>query len=139
MALRFSPRLKSGEKFTLELSKLSPREFVQKILVNELQVRALLVGENFRFGHKQAGDTQLLRELGKSFGFEVITIFPVVAHGEVVSSTVIRREIAEGDVTQAGRLLGRPFVLTGSVVSGTGTGSKFTFPTLNLRVDQELL
>ena len=124
--------------FTLELSKLSPRDFVEKILVNQLRVRALLVGENFRFGHKQAGDTQLLRQLGKSFDFEVITIPPVEAHGEVVSSTVIRREIAEGDVTQAGRLLGRPFVLTGSIVSGTGTGSKFTFPTLNLRVDQEL-
>jgi riboflavin kinase / FMN adenylyltransferase len=125
--------------FTLELSKLSPQDFVEKILVNQLRVRALLVGENFRFGHKQAGDTQLLRELGKTHGFEVVSIPPVMAHGEVVSSTVIRREIAEGEVTQAGRLLGRPFVLTGSIVSGTGTGSKFTFPTLNLRVDQELL
>jgi riboflavin kinase/FMN adenylyltransferase len=125
--------------FTLELSKLSPQEFVQKILVSELRVRTLLVGENFRFGHKQAGDTHLLRELGKANGFDVVTIPPIKAHGEVVSSTMIRREIAEGDVTQAGRLLGRPFVLTGSIVSGTGIGSKFTFPTLNLRPDQELL
>jgi riboflavin kinase/FMN adenylyltransferase len=125
--------------FTLELSKLTPQHFVEKILVNQLRVRALLVGENFRFGHKQAGDTQLLRELGKQHGFEVVSIPPVMAHGEVVSSTVIRREITEGAVTQAGRLLGRPFVLTGSIVSGTGTGSKFTFPTVNLRVDQELL
>jgi riboflavin kinase/FMN adenylyltransferase len=125
--------------FTLELSKLSPQEFVEKILVNELQVRALLVGENFRFGHRQAGDAQLLRDLGKVYGFEVASIPPIMAHSEIVSSTVIRREIAEGEVTQAGRLLGRPFVLTGSIVSGTGTGSKFTFPTLNLRPDQELL
>jgi riboflavin kinase/FMN adenylyltransferase len=125
--------------FTLELSKLSPQEFVEKILVNELQVRALLVGENFRFGHKQAGDAQLLRELGKVHGFDVASIPPIMAHSEIVSSTVIRREIAEGEVTQAGRLLGRPFVLTGSIVSGTGPGSKFTFPTLNLRADQELL
>ena len=125
--------------FTLELSKLSPQEFVEKILVNELQVRALLVGENFRFGHKQAGDAQLLRDLGKVHGFDVASIPPIMAHSEIVSSTVIRREIAEGEVTQAGRLLGRPFVLTGSIVSGTGTGSKFTFPTLNLRPDQELL
>jgi riboflavin kinase/FMN adenylyltransferase len=125
--------------FTLELSKLSPQEFVEKILVNELQVRVLLVGENFRFGHKQAGDAQLLRDLGKVRGFDVASIPPIMAHGEIVSSTVIRREIAEGEVTQAGRLLGRPFVLTGSIVSGTGTGSKFTFPTLNLRADQELL
>jgi len=113
--------------FTLELSKLSPQKFVETILVEQLRVHAVLVGENFRFGHKQAGDTQLLRELGKTHGFEVITIPPVVAHGEVVSSTVIRREIADGDVTQAGRLLGRPFVLTGTIVKGTGTGSKFTF------------
>ena len=125
--------------FTLELSKLSPQEFVEKILVNELQVRALLVGENFRFGHKQAGDAQLLRDLGKVHDFDVASIPPIMAHSEIVSSTVIRREIAEGEVTQAGRLLGRPFVLTGSIVSGTGTGSKFTFPTLNLRADQELL
>ncbi len=69
----------------------------------------------------------------------MVSIPPVMAHGEVVSSTVIRREITEGAVTQAGRLLGRPFALTGSIVSGTGAGSKFTFPTLNLRADQELL
>jgi len=125
--------------FTLGLSKLSPQDFVEKILVNELRVRALLVGKNFRFGHKQAGDAQLLCELGKIHEFEVVDIPPVMAHGEVVSSTVIRREITEGEVTQAGRLLGRPFALTGSIVSGTGTGSKFTFPTLNLRADQELL
>jgi len=125
--------------FTLELSKLSPQDFAETILVAQLRVRTVLVGENFRFGHKQAGDAQLLRDLGKQYGFEVVTIPSVHAHGEVVSSTVIRREIAEGDVTQAGRLLGRPFVLTGEIISGTGTGRKFTFPTLNLRPEQELL
>jgi riboflavin kinase/FMN adenylyltransferase len=125
--------------FTLELSKLPPEQFVEQILLRELHVQTVLVGENFRFGNKQTGDTQLLRALGKAHHFEVVTIPPVHAHGEVVSSTAVRREVAEGDVTQAGRLLGRPFVLTGSITSGTGTGSKFTFPTLNLRVDQELL
>src|SRR5215471_11181088 len=125
--------------FTLELSKLTPQDFVERILVRKLQVRAVLVGENFRFGHKQAGDTTLLRMLGQKHGFEVIALAPVAAHGEIVSSTVIRREIASGEVTQAGRLLGRPFVLTGEIVSGTGSGRKFTFPTLNLKPDQELL
>ena len=125
--------------FTLELSKLSPEEFVEQILVRGLRVRAVLVGENFRFGHKQAGDVQLLRELGAKHGFEVVVIPPVVDHGEVVSSTLLRREIAAGDVSHAGRLLGRPFVLTGEVVSGTGTGRRFTFPTLNLAPEQELL
>ena len=69
----------------------------------------------------------------------MVIIPPVVLRGEIVSSTIIRREIAAGDVSHAGRLLGRPFVLTGEVVSGTGTGSKFTFPTLNLAAEQELL
>ena len=125
--------------FTKELSRLSPEEFVEQILVRNLRVRAVLVGENFRFGHKQAGDVQLLRELGAKNGFEVVVIPPVVDHGEVVSSTLLRREIAAGDVAHAGRLLGRPFVLTGEVVSGTGTGRQFTFPTLNLVPEQELL
>jgi riboflavin kinase/FMN adenylyltransferase len=125
--------------FTLQLSKLAPQEFVEGMLVRDLQVRAVLVGENFRFGHKQAGDTTLLRELGRKHSFAVVAIAPVSAHGEIVSSTIIRREIASGDVTQAGRLLGRPFVLTGEIVDGTGTGRKFTFPTLNLKLEQELL
>lgn len=125
--------------FTRELSLLSPQEFIEKILVQQLRVRAVLVGENFRFGHKQAGDTALLQELGRRHGFEVTVVPPVIYHNEVVSSTVIRREIAAGNVSHAGRLLGRPFVLTGEVVSGAGIGHKFTVPTLNLQPEQELL
>jgi phosphoribosyl 1,2-cyclic phosphate phosphodiesterase len=125
--------------FTLELARLSPAEFVEQILVRDLCVRAILVGENFRFGHKQAGDVKLLSELGAKHGFDVVIVPPVFYRGEVVSSTIIRREIAEGDVSHAARLLGRPFALTGEVVSGTGTGRRFTFPTLNLAPDQELL
>ena len=125
--------------FTIKLSRLAPEDFVEQILVNELRVATILVGENFRFGHRQAGNVKLLRELGERLGFEVVIVPPVFFRGEIVSSTIIRREIAEGDVSHSGRLLGRPFVLTGDVVSGTGTGSKFTFPTLNLAAEQELL
>ena len=125
--------------FTLDLARLSPEEFVEQILVRDLHVKAVLVGENFRFGHKQAGDVKLLSELGTKYGFDVVILPPVVYRGEVVSSTIIRREVAEGDVSHAARLLGRPFALTGEIVSGTGTGRKFTFPTLNLAVEQELL
>ena len=125
--------------FTLDLARLSPSEFVEQILIRDLRGKAVLVGEDFRFGHKQAGDVKLLSELGSKHGFDVVIIPPVVYRGEVVSSTIIRREVAEGDVSHAARLLGRPFALTGEVVSGTGTGRKFTFPTLNLAVEQELL
>jgi len=125
--------------FTMDLARLAPQDFVDQILVQGLRVRAVLVGENFRFGHRQAGSVALLRELGMRHGFEVVIIPPVAHRGEIVSSTVIRREIAAGDVTHASLLLGRPFALTGKVVSGTGTGRRFTFPTLNLAPEQELL
>ena len=125
--------------FTLELSQLSPQDFVEQILLGDLCLKTVLVGENFRFGHRQAGNVKLLREMGQRFGFEVAIIPPIKYRGEIVSSTIVRREIAEGNVCHAGRLLGRPFVLSGEVVKGTGTGSKFTFPTLNLAPEQELL
>jgi phosphoribosyl 1,2-cyclic phosphate phosphodiesterase len=125
--------------FTLELARLSPEEFTSQILDHDLKAKLILVGENFRFGHRQAGDVKLLKELGKKHGFEVMLLPPVIYRGEVVSSTIIRREVAEGNVSHAARLLGRPFVLTGEVVTGTGTGRRFTFPTLNLAAEQELL
>jgi phosphoribosyl 1,2-cyclic phosphate phosphodiesterase len=125
--------------FTLELARLSPKDFVEEILVRDLQVRVVLVGENFRFGHRQAGDVKLLRELGMRYGFEVVVIPPVIYRGEIVSSTAIRKAISDGDTTQAACLLGRPFVLTGEIVGGSGTGRRFTFPTLNLAPEQELL
>jgi phosphoribosyl 1,2-cyclic phosphate phosphodiesterase len=125
--------------FTKELAALGPEDFVDQILVERLRARAVVVGENFRFGHKHAGDVGLLRELGRKHGFEVVVHEPVRLKGEVVSSTRIRRFVADGDVRHAARLLGRAFALTGEVVSGTGRGRKFTFPTLNLKPEQELL
>ena len=125
--------------FTRELARLSPEEFVLEILVRGLEARAVLVGENFRFGHRQAGNAKILEELGRRCGFHVATIAPIICDGEIVSSTAIRREIAAGRVTQAARLLGRPFALTGPIIRGTGMGSRLVFPTLNLAPEQELL
>jgi phosphoribosyl 1,2-cyclic phosphate phosphodiesterase len=125
--------------FTRELAALSPEEFVDQILVTQLKVRAVVVGDNFRFGNQHAGDVKFLRELGMRQGFDVVVHTPVVLDGKVVSSTVIRKLVSEGDVRKAARFLGRPFALTGEVTSGTGMGRKFTFPTLNLKPEQELL
>jgi len=125
--------------FTKELAALTPEEFVDQILVRQLQVRAVVVGENFKFGRGKAGDVKFLRELGMRYGFEVVMHTPVMLNGEIISSTLIRKLVAEGDVRHAARLLGRPFSLTGEVVSGTGTGRKLLFPTLNLKPEQELL
>ncbi len=125
--------------FTKELAALTAEDFVLDILVRQLQVRAVVVGENFHFGYKQYGNVKLLREMGMREGFEVVVHTPVTLEGEIISSTLIRRLVSEGDVRHAAQLLGRPFALTGEVVSGTAMGRKLGFPTLNLKAEQELL
>lgn len=126
-------------KFDETLSKLSAKEFVLEVLVNQLCVKHVLVGDNFRFGHRQAGDVQMLKGLGQQFGFAVAVAAPVEVDGEIVSSTAVRKALAEGNAPRATKLLGRPFVLSGRVVPGTGTGRKDLVPTLNLLPDQECL
>jgi riboflavin kinase/FMN adenylyltransferase len=124
--------------FTEDVARLSPKQFVQNVLVDLLNVRAIFVGENFRFGHKQAGTPESLRELGQDFGFAPFFIKPVRYRGETVSSSLIRRYLKDGKVSRAGRLLGRCFFVEGEVVAGRGVGSKQLVPTLNVRpaVDQ---
>ena len=126
-------------RFDAELAKLSAREFVEQIVVGTLRTKAILVGENFRFGHRGAGNVKLLREFGRGFGFEVACIDPVECRDEVVSSSAIRRAICEGRAMDAGRLLGRAFSLAGEIQTGTGAGRRVVVPTLNLRTKQELL
>jgi riboflavin kinase/FMN adenylyltransferase len=125
--------------FTPEVARLSPEEFVRCVLVDKLKARAVVVGENFRFGHQHAGDVRVLAELGRCFGFAVEIIPPVVCRGQVVSSSLIRRWIAEGAVSRAARLLGRPFAVQGRVVHGHGVGARQTVPTLNLAPETEMI
>jgi riboflavin kinase/FMN adenylyltransferase len=126
-------------RFDRSLAGLSPEEFVRGVLVQELNTAEVLVGQNFRFGHRQAGDIGTLAELGQRFGFSVQVVEPVVIDGEFVSSTAVRTAITEGRVAHAARLLGRPFALTGQLIRGAGRGSTVLFPTLNLAPEQELL
>lgn len=126
-------------QFDLNLAHLAPEEFARRYLVDTLRAKAVLVGSNFRFGHKQAGDVNKLRELGGRLGFETEVIAPVVVDGTVVSSTAVRVALSEGRVEDARKLLGRPYALAGEIRTGTGMGSKLVVPTLNLATDQELL
>ena len=125
--------------FTTELSHWTPEKFVERVLHKAMHARVVVVGENFRFGHNQAGDITTLRQLGQQFGFETRTIPPVKVRGRVVSSSAIRRAIESGHVSLAARLLGRAYALVGEVVPGQGIGSKQTVPTLNLRTHQPVL
>jgi riboflavin kinase / FMN adenylyltransferase len=118
--------------FTRELSAMSPAEFFDDALMRGLHASAIVVGPNFRFGHKQAGDVNTLAELGRSAGRAVEVMEALTLRGQMVSSSRIR-ELAElGRVHQAGRLLGRPFSVSGAIVPGLGIGRSQTVPTLNL-------
>jgi riboflavin kinase/FMN adenylyltransferase len=118
--------------FTRELAALSPEEFATSVLMAKLRAKAVLVGDNFRFGAKQAGDTRVLRELGARLGFRTEVVESVTTRGVAVSSSAIRHMLREGDVRRAQRLLGYPYSLSGEIVSGQGIGHKQTVPTLNL-------
>lgn len=125
--------------FTIKIAEMGPREFVETVLADALNARAVVVGQNFRFGYKQLGDTAVLAQLGTEFGFEPHFLAPITTRGELVSSTAIRRHLRAGSVSRAGRLLGRCFSISGPIVSGQGIGSKQTVPTLNIRPGSEIV
>src|SRR5580658_9362535 len=125
--------------FTLEVAGLTPEEFVREILVDKLGARAVLVGANFHFGKRAAGDAGTLEQLGERYSFETDILAPVVWRKRVISSSEIRRLIEAGDVSMACRMLSRPHILEGAVVRGEGIGSKQTVPTLNLGTQAEVV
>ena len=125
--------------FDRALSLVSAEEFIERILVGCLRMAAILIGANFRFGHRGAGDVRLLDQFGKRLGFAVEIVPPAEVGGQVVSSTAIRNAVASGNVTEAAPLLGRAFSLTGAIRPGAGRGRTILFPTLNMLPEQELL
>ncbi len=125
--------------FSPELARLTPEEFAHDILAATLEAKAVLVGDNFRFGAKAAGDTAILRALGAELGFEARPVPAVRRRGMVVSSSGIRTLIQQGKVYLAGRLLERPHYLEGAVVSGHGIGSRKTVPTLNVAAERGVI
>jgi riboflavin kinase/FMN adenylyltransferase len=125
--------------FNRDFSQLTPEEFVRTVLVERLRAKAVIVGENFRFGNRQAGDTRTLAELGQRFGFCTEVVTGVSLRGRLVSSSAVRELVQSGAVSVACRLLGRPYALEGEVVSGHGVGSRQTVPTLNLSTTAEVL
>jgi riboflavin kinase/FMN adenylyltransferase len=120
-----------------DLLHLSPTDFVEKFLLAAVQPAVLVEGDDFHFGAARAGDVQMLAELGRDRGFEVVVVPPQqieLATGQTlrVSSTIIRYMLEGGHVADAALALSRPYRLTGPVVSGWGRGRKLGFPTLNL-------
>jgi len=125
--------------FGRDLSLMTPRQFAERILKKKLHAREVYEGYNFRFGHKAAGDMNLLAELGREMGFEVKVYPEMTLRGEHVSSSQIRQLLRAGKVSRARHLLARPFCILGTPGRGRGYGSKYTVPTINLARYEEIV
>ncbi len=118
-------------KFTKEFAAMSPAEFVAAILIEQLSATKVVVGANFTYGFKAAGNVETLTKSGQDLGFQVI-VLPLKSDGEVISSTRIRNLIMEGDVQRANELLSRPHRADGLVIHGEARGREIGYPTANL-------
>ena len=123
--------------FDAAIASLSPARFLDETLVARLNARAMVVGANFRFGHKRAGDVAFAREHLSERGREIVAVPNTLDAGERVSSTRIRAAISAGDLETADRLLGMPYAVRGSVVFGAGRGHDLGYPTANIAVSPQ--
>lgn len=119
--------------FTREFAAMTPAEFIRRV-AGAGEVRQIVVGEDFQFGHDRAGNVRTLTEAGPTFGFAVFVAPPVRAAGEVVSSTRVRNALISGDVSAAARLLGRFYSVRGAIARGSEHGRGLGFPTIDLAV-----
>lgn len=125
--------------FNKEISKWQPEEFVEKIIISRLKAKHVFVGFNYSFGYRGQGDPELLKKLGEKYGFKVSVISPVEVDGKVVSSTLIREMVENGDIKNAQKLLGYYPMVEGTVIPGEQRGSKLGFPTANLKIETDML
>jgi riboflavin kinase/FMN adenylyltransferase len=120
--------------FSEHFSSLSPREFTERVLVDGLHVKWLMVGDDFCYGAHRAGNVEMLIEAGKEYGFHVTTLSTVMNENSRISSSAVRNALAGGDFVHAEQLLGHPYAISGHVIHGQKLGRTLGFPTLNLRV-----
>ena len=124
-------------QFDRQFAATPPEEFVRQLVTNSHPLREICVGHEWSFGRGRAGNLALLKELGAAADFNVVGVPAVMLNGEVVSSTAIRRAVAEGDLTKATQMLGREYTILGTVKAGGKLGRKLGFPTANLSAHSE--
>ena len=125
------------QHFTAHFAALSAQDFVEKILVEGLRVKWLMVGEDFCYGAGRDGNVETLRQAGQLYGFEVEVLRNVVHDGERISSSAVRHALQQSDFDKAAELLGQPYYITGRVIHGEKLGRTLGFPTMNLRIAQQ--
>lgn len=127
------------DEFNEDFSRLSPEDFVKKILLDKLNIKLAVAGYDYRFGYMGQGDIPFLKELGQKYGFKVVVIPAIKCDDEVISSTRIRNCIINGELETAYKLLGRNYSITAEVVSGRRIGNTIGFPTANIHPERFLV
>ena len=125
--------------FDEKFSSLPGQDFIQKIVVNTLKAKVVIIGENFRFGKNREGDISLLRQSASRFNFQVYSIPPVVKDRMTVSSSLIRSSLQDGKIELANDLLGRLYEIEGKVIKGKSRGKALGFPTANIETENEII
>lgn len=123
--------------FDTEFSSISAESFIEDFLLNRYNVQAIVVGYNFRFGSGGKGDVELLKQLSKKFDYKLIVVPPILLDENVISSSLIRKYIQEGQIKKANSYLGNPYSIYGRVIHGYGRGQQLGFPTANLKFNHD--
>jgi riboflavin kinase/FMN adenylyltransferase len=126
-------------KFTKRFSQVKAEDFMDKVLIQELNIKALVVGENFLFGNREKGSLSLLKRMSRRHGFHLTSVRPVKMKKDFISSTRIRHAIERGDLKNASLMLGRPVTILGTVIRGKRVGRKLGFPTANIDPHHEAI
>ncbi|MBC8128439.1 MAG: riboflavin biosynthesis protein RibF [Gloeobacteraceae cyanobacterium ES-bin-144] len=124
-------------KFDAEFAANSPEDFIRLLAINSQSLEAICVGEDWAFGRNRSGDVSFLRQLGEKLDFSVIAVPPVKVDEAIVSSTLVRRAVEEGELALAEQYLGRPYTILGTVTAGKKLGRTIGFPTANLSAHNE--
>lgn len=126
--------------FTYEFAQIEPEDFVKNILVEKFNAKWIVVGYDYRFGRARRGDKELLKKLGKTYGFKVTVLKAYKKKGKILSSTAVRNALFEGNVREANQFLGRAYHIDGEVIKGIGRGSSILgYPTANIVPKQEII
>lgn len=126
------------KEFDLEFMKMTPKEFIEFLIVN-YNIKGFVVGFNYKFGYKNLGNVELLRELQNEYGYELYVMDPCTYNNDVVSSTRIRKAIQDGEVSEANKMLSMPYTLSGEIIHGKKIGRTIGFPTANLKYHENFI
>lgn len=121
--------------FTNEFSQLTSDQFIKNYIVDKINTAHMVIGHDHKFGKDRLGDELKLREVGKQFGFDVTSVPPETINGEIISSTIIRNSLFDGNIEKANFLIGRNYFFSGEVVKGAQRGKMLGFPTANFKLD----